>query len=192
MLRMMQTTWSWELKIRPVYAFIHRANNRRLLAYFAKLLPQMLAHCLNAVAEDENIGAIMHEKKAVPTTMHRTLGPMQLATQDVPNTDCHRWPLRHENNAYAMRFGACVMFTTPNSRQQRNATFLFARTECEEPVFSLEMQHPDLGTLGGTMKKQADHPVSLALAGDLVFRLFHMHVFGAGPNTQASQERHLG
>ena len=28
------------------------------------------------------------------------------------------------------------------------------------------------------MKKQADDPVGLALAGDLVFRLFQMHVFG--------------
>ena len=103
---------------------------------------------------------------------------MQLATQDVLNIDGHRRLLRHEGNAYATRFGACVIFTTPNFPQQRHATFLLTRAESEKPDFSLELEHRDLGILGDMLKKQADDPVGLALAGDLLFRLFQMHVFG--------------
>ena len=40
------------------------------------------------------------------------------------------------------------------------------------------MEFPELGTLGDMMKKQADDPVGLALADDIVFRLFQVHVFG--------------
>ena len=103
---------------------------------------------------------------------------MQVATQDVLNTDGHRRLLRREGNAYAGRFGACAIFTTPNFPQRRHATFLLTRAEAEEPDFSLEVERPDLGLLGDMMKKQADDPVGLALADDLVFRLFQMHVFG--------------
>ena len=77
-----------------------------------------------------------------------------------------------------MRFGACAIFTTPNFPQQRHATFLLTRAESEAPDFSLELEHPDLGILGDMMKKQADDPVGLTLADDLVFRLFQLHVFG--------------
>ena len=177
-LHMMQTTWGLEQKIRSVYAFTHRPGNRRALASFAKLTPQMLSDCFRVVMEHKNIGAVMRDKENVPSAVRRALDCMQLATQDVLNTDGHRRLLRHEGNAYAGRFGACAIFTTPNFPQQRHATFLLTRTECEDPDFSLEVEHPDLGILGDMLKKQADDPVGLALADDLVFRLFQMHVFG--------------
>ena len=120
----------------------------------------------------------MRDKEKVLAAVRRALDAMQVATQDVLNTDGHRRFLRHEGNAYAMRFGACAIFTTPNFPQQRHATFLLTRAEAEEPDFSLEVEHPDLGLLGDMMKKQADDPVGLALADDLVFRLYQMHVFG--------------
>ena len=114
----------------------------------------------------------------VPAAVRRALDAMQVATQDVLNTDGHRRLLRHEGNAYATRFGACAIFTTPNFPQQRHATFLLTRSEADEHDFSLEMEFPELGTLGDMMKKQADDPVGLALADDIVFRLFQLHVFG--------------
>ena len=52
------------------------------------------------------------------------------------------------------------------------------RGEAEDAEFSLEVEHPDLGLLGDMMKKQAGDPVGLALADDLVSRLFQLHVFG--------------
>ena len=93
---------------------------------------------------------------------------MQDATQDVLNTDGHRRLLRHEGNAYATRLGACAVFTTPNFPQQRHATFLLTRSEADGHDFSLEVEFPELGTLGDMMKKQADDPVGLALADDIV------------------------
>ena len=120
----------------------------------------------------------MRDKENVPTAVRRALDSMQVATQDVLNTDGHRRLLRHEGNAYVMRFGACAIFTTPNFPQQRHATFLLTRTESEDPDFSLELEHPDLGILGDMMKKQADDPVGLTPADDLIFRLFQLHVFG--------------
>ena len=54
-LHMMQTAWSLEQKIRSVYAFTHRPGNRRTLASFAKLTPQMLADCYNVVAEHKRL-----------------------------------------------------------------------------------------------------------------------------------------
>ncbi len=122
-LHMMQTTWSLEQKIRSVYAFTHRPGNRRTLTCFAKISPQMLAYCFKVVAEHKHIGAVMRDKENVPAAVRRALDSMQLATQDVLNTDGHRRLLRHEDNAYAVRFGACAIFTTPNFPQQRHATF---------------------------------------------------------------------
>ena len=103
---------------------------------------------------------------------------MQVATQDVLNTDGHRRLLRHEGQAYAARYGASAIFTTPNLPQQRHATFLLTRGEAEDAEFTLELDHPELGLLGDMMRKQADDPVGLAFADDLMFRLFAMHVFG--------------
>ena len=123
LLHMMQTSWSLEQKIRSVYAFTHRPGNRRTLASFATLTPQMLADCYNVVAEHKTIGAVMRDKENVPAAVRRALDAMQVATQDVLNTDGHRRLLRHEGNAYAGRFGACAIFTTPNFPQQRHATF---------------------------------------------------------------------
>ena len=177
-LHMFQTTWSLESKIRSVYSFTHRKGNRRTLASFAKLTPQMLADCYQTVADHKTIGGVMRDKQNVPSAVRAALDSMQVATQDVLNTDGHRRLLRHEGQAYATRFGACAIFTTPNFPQQRHATFLLTRTEAEDADFSLEIENPDLGLLGDMMKKQADDPVGLALADDLVFRLFQMHVFG--------------
>ena len=154
----MQTSWSLEQKIRSVYAFTHRPGHRRTLAAFAKLTPQMLADCYNVVAEHKTIGAVMRDKENVPVAVRRALDAMQVATQDVLNTDGHRRLLRHEGNAFAGRFGACAIFATPSFPQQRHATFLLTRAEAEEPDFSLEVEHPDLGLLGDMLKKQAGDP----------------------------------
>ncbi len=177
-LHLFNTSWSLEQKIRSVYSFTHRKGNRRTLASFSKLSPQMLADCYTVVAEHKNIGAAQRDKANVPAAVRRALDTMQVATQDVLNTDGHRRLLRHEGQAYAARFGACAIFTTPNFPQQRHATFLLTRGEAEDAEFSLEVEHPDLGLLGDMMKKQADDPVGLAFADDLVFRLFQLHVFG--------------
>ena len=123
----------------------------------------MLADCYNVVAEHKTIGAGMRDEENVPAAVRRALDAMQVATQGVLNTDGHRRLLRHEGNAFAGRFGACAIFTTPKFPQQRHATFLLTRAEAEEPDFSLEVEHPDLGLLGD-MKKHADDPVGLALA----------------------------
>ena len=87
----------------------------------------MLADCFNVVAEHKNIGAIMRDTENFPAAVRRALDTMQLATQDVLNTDGHRRLLRHEGNAYATHFGACAIFTTPNFPQQRHATLLRTR-----------------------------------------------------------------
>merc|ERR1712197_194945 len=50
MLRMMQTTWTLEAKIRSVYAFTSRAGNRRTLSALSKLSPQMM--------EEENVPVV--------------------------------------------------------------------------------------------------------------------------------------
>ena len=104
----------------------------------------------------------MRGKENVPAVLRRALDCMQLATQDVINTDGHRRLLRREGNAYAGRFGASAIFTTPTFPQQKHATFLLARSESEDPDFSLEVEHPDLGILGDMMRKQADDPVGEA------------------------------
>ena len=130
------------------------------------------------VAAHKNIGAVVRDKLNVPAIIRRALDCMQLATQDVVNTDGHRRLLWREGNAYAGRSGASCISDTTNFPQQRHATFLLTRSESEDPDFSLEMEHPDLGILGDMLRKQADDPVGLALADDLVFRLFQMHVFG--------------
>ena len=175
---MYNTSWSLEQKIRSVYSFTHRQGNRRTLASFSKLSPQMLADCYTVVAEHKTIGAVQRDKANVPSAIRRALDTMQIATQDVLNTDGHRRLLRHEGQAYAGRFGASAIFTTPNLPQQRHATFLLTRTEAEDADFSLEVEHPDIGVLGDLMKKQADDPVGIAFADDLMFRLFQLHVFG--------------
>ena len=104
----------------------------------------------------------MRDKESVPAAIRRALDCMQLSTQDAINTDGHRRLLRHEGNAYATRFGACAIFTTPKFLHQRHATCLITRDESEAPDFSLELDHPDLGSLGDMMKKQADDPVGRA------------------------------
>ena len=138
----------------------------------------MLADCYTTVAEHKTIGAVQRDKENVPAEVRRALDTMQIATQDVLNTDGHRRLLRHEGQAYAARFGASAIFTTPNLPQQRHATFLLTRGEAEDAEFSLEVENPDLGLLGELMRKQADDPVGLAFADDLMFRLFVMHVCG--------------
>ena len=177
-LHMFNTSWSLEQKIRSVYSFTRRKGNRRSLLSFSKLTPQMLADCYTVVAEHKSIGAVQRDKANVPAAVRRALDTMQVATQDCLNTDGHRRLLRHEGQAYSARYGPSAIFTTPNFPQQRHATFLLTRGEAEDAEFSLEVEHPDLGLLGDMMKKQAGDPVGLALADDLVFRLFQLHVFG--------------
>ena len=80
--------------------------------------------------------------------------------------------------AYSTRFGASAIFTTPNFPQHRHATFLLTRSEADDPDFSLEIEHPQLGLLGEMMKKQADDPVGVAFVDDLMFRLLQLHVWG--------------
>merc|ERR1712197_159369 len=104
----------------------------------------------------------MRDTENVPAVLRRALDCMRLATQDVINTDGHRRLLRHEGNAYAGRFGASAILATPNFPQQKHATFLLTRSESEDPDFSLEVEHLDLGTLGDMLRKQADDPVGLA------------------------------
>ena len=118
LLHMMQTSWTLEQKIRSVYAFTHRAGNRRMLASFAKLTPQMLADCYNVVAEHKTVGAVMRDKENVLAAVRLALDAMQVATQDVLNTDGNCRLLRHAGFAYAGRFGDCAIFTTPNLHQQ--------------------------------------------------------------------------
>ena len=71
-----------EQKIRSVFAFTNRPGNRRTLAAFAKLTPQMLEDCFNVVAEHKTIGAVMRDKENVPAAVRRALDAMQLATQE--------------------------------------------------------------------------------------------------------------
>ena len=114
---------------------------------FAKLAPQMRI-LLQRGGWAQTIGAVLRDKENVLAAVRRALDAMQVATQDVLNTDGHRRLLRHEGNAFAGRFGACAIFTTPNFPQQRYATFLLTRAEAEEPDFSLELEHTYLGLLG--------------------------------------------
>ena len=94
-LHMMPSTWALGQTIRSVYAFAHRPGNRRTLPSFAKLTPQLLVECFNVVAEHKTIGAVMRDKENVPAAVRRALDSMQLAAQDVINTDGHRRLNRH-------------------------------------------------------------------------------------------------
>ena len=119
----------------------------------------MVADCYNVVIEHKTIGAVMRDKENVPAVLRRALDCMKLATQDVFQ---HRWsPTAPSARRQCLRRSPRSSRHIHNAEfsQQKHATFLLARSESEDPDFSLEVEHPDLGILGDMMRKQADDPV---------------------------------
>ena len=156
----------------------------------------MLSGFFSTLAGHKNLGAVLQDRD-VPSVLRNALNQMQLATQDVIDTDANRRLLRHEGNAYAARFGPSAIFLTPNLPQQRHITVLLARSEPECADWKLELDSPELMTLGDMMKVCGDDPVGVAFADDLMFRLFQCFILGIGrhcvgtPRGQPMDPRHV-
>ena len=195
-LRVLRTFWDLHSKIRSVYAFTSRRGNSRALRSLSKLTPQMLSDCFSTLAGHKNLGAVLQDRD-VPSVLRNALNQMQLATQDVIDTDANRRLLRHEGNAYAARFGPSAIFLTPNLPQQRHITVLLTRSEPECADWKLELDFPELMTLGDMMKVCGDDPVGVAFADDLMFRLFQCFILGISrhcvgtPRGQPMDPRHV-
>ena len=195
-LHVLRTFWDLHSKIRSVYAFTSRRGNSKALRSLSKLTPQMLAVCFSTLAGHKSLGTVIQDP-GVPSALQNALNQMQLATEDVIDTDAHRRLLRHEGNAYATRFGASAIFLTPNLPQQRHVTVLLTRSDPESADWKQELEVPELQTLGDMMKVCGDDPVGVAFADDLMFRLFQCFTLGISrhcvgtPRGQAMDPRHV-
>ena len=177
-LHIMRTVWGMDSKIKSVYAYTHRPGNMKTMASLSKLTPETLAECYATASEHKTIGALMRDD-SLPRVLRKALDSMQVATQDVIDTDGHRRLLRHEGNAYSTRFGAMAVFTTPNLPEQRHCTMLLTRGDIDNAERIVNVEAPEMPLLGEMFKMMADDPVGVAFADDLMFRLFVLHVIGA-------------
>ena len=176
-LHMFRTVWSMDAKIKGAYLHASRPANRKTMQAVCKLTPETLAECYATASEHKTIGALMRDE-SIPRNLRKALDAMQVATQDVIDTDGHRRLLRHEGNAFSTRYSAMAVFTTPNFPQQRHATMLLTRSDEHNPDRKISVEAPELPTLGDMFKLMADDPVGVAMADDLMFRLFLLHVVG--------------
>ena len=176
-LHVLRTFWDLHHKIRSVYSFTARRQNAKSLRTLSQLTPQTLADCYTTVAEHKNLGAAIRDPN-VPSVVRNALDTMQVATSDVLDTDGHRRLLRHEGVALAARFGASAIFLTPNLAQHRHVTILLTRSDVEHAELRLDVDCPEIGTLGDMMKICGSDPVGVAFADDLMFRLFQLFLVG--------------
>ena len=129
-LHMFRTVWTMNAKIQSAYTYTHRVGNKKAMAAISKLSPETIAECYATASQHKTIGSLMRDE-SVPRNLRKALDAMQLATEDVIDTDGHRRLLRHEGNAFSTRYSAMAVFTTPNFPQQRHVTMLLTRGEFE-------------------------------------------------------------
>ena len=176
-LHMFRTVWSMDAKIKRAYMNANRPGNRNTMRAVSKLTPETLAECYATASEHKTLGALMRDE-SIPRNLRQALDAMQVATADAIDTDGHRRLLRHEGNAFSTRYGAMAVFTTPNFPQQRHVTMLLTRSDINNADRMVSVEAPELPLLGDMFKLMAEDPVGVAMADDLVFRLFCLHVIG--------------
>ena len=176
-LHMFRTVWTMNAKIQSAYTYTHRVGNKKAMAAISKLSPETIAECYATASQHKTIGSLMRDE-SVPRNLRKALDAMQLATEDVIDTDGHRRLLRHEGNAFSTRYSAMAVFTTPNFPQQRHVTMLLTRGESEHADRLITVEAPEMPMLGEMFKRMSDDPVGVAIADDLMFRLFVMYVLG--------------
>ena len=111
------------------------------------------------------------------------LSELMVFTADVCGSDGARAKLRHEQNGYALMFGAAGGFLTPNVADTRSPLVVHIHGAGGEEKYFVDLleEEPEVPCARDMLRIIAKDPVAQARFFILSMRLFCEHVLGTGP-----------
>ena len=111
------------------------------------------------------------------------LAELMVFTSDVLGSDGARARLRHEQNGYALMFGASGGFLTPNMADTRSPLMVHLHGAGGAEAYTVDLldEEPAMPSAREMLRLIARDPVAQARFFILSMRLFLEHVLGTGP-----------
>ena len=174
--------WRRMEQIRLARAHVQRSGYQRKLEMICNASAEKVEAAMCCVGENGLVRDVMLSADCDPEPKE-ALAELMVCTTDVVGTDGARAKLRHEQNGFALAFGAAGGFFTPNINDVRNPLIVVLHGGGSEERYEVNIldECPDMPSARAMLQIIAEDPVAQARFFVFSIRLFCEHVLGAGP-----------
>ena len=166
--------WRITETAQSIHTFMKTPGAYRFAKDIAELSPDMIRTVLIDDAYKVQKVSIesLYANPDVPSNVRKALSSLHQATANLIGSDGHRRALRYEGNAYTMRFGPPLLFTTPNVADDKQVLLLVVQGEEYHLTRELTETYRDM------KQRLAADPVGQVIVFELMIKLFFQHVLG--------------
>ena len=175
-------SWRRMEQIRKAKSHVIRSGFQERLQCVCRASAEKIDAAVCSLGQNASLKDVMRSSEVDPD-VKAALSELMVFTSDVIGSDGARARLRHEQNGYALMFGAAGGFLTPNMADVRSPLMVLLHGENGDEAHAVDLldEDPSMPSAREMLHMVAQDPVAQARFFILSMRLFCEHVLGTGP-----------
>ena len=175
-------SWRRMEQIRRAKAHVQRHGYRQKLERICNASAEKIEAAIRCVGQKSNVRDVLRSSDC-DQDLKEALAELMVFTTEVVGTDGARAKLRHEQNGFALAFGASGGFLTPNLADVRSPLVVTLHGGGTEERYEVNLadEISKMPSAREMLQVIAEDPVAQARFFIISMRLFCEHVLGAGP-----------